>query len=36
MGGWADASGDNTKPDDAKLPGRMVVDYVRVWSGTPN
>jgi beta-glucanase (GH16 family) len=36
MGGWADASGDNAKPDDTKLPARMLVDYVRVWSGTPN
>jgi beta-glucanase (GH16 family) len=36
MGGWSDSFGDNTKPDDAKLPGRMLVDYVRVWSGAPN
>ncbi|MBW2528360.1 MAG: family 16 glycosylhydrolase [Deltaproteobacteria bacterium] len=36
MGGWADALGDNRTPDDAALPGEMVVDYVRVWSGAPD
>jgi beta-glucanase (GH16 family) len=36
VGGWADSYGDNRKVDDGKLPGKMLVDYVRVWSGAPN
>ena len=34
MGGWKDSYGDNQQVDDAKLPGEMVIDYVRVWSGS--
>jgi beta-glucanase (GH16 family) len=33
VGGWADDLGDNGVPDDAALPGSMVIDYVRVFSG---
>jgi len=35
FGGWADDIGDNRIIDDGNLPGELVVDYVRVWSGSP-
>lgn len=35
FGGWQDDLGDNRIIDDSSLPGNLVVDYVRVWSGSP-